>query len=221
MAAWKAIAVGVVLRAPAVEHRASGRRRRRTRLFGRHDHARVHVHGRHVRVLRMRDQRDAGRPEARDRPRRRESARGTPARTRRCTVETCTPTFSKTRPCMIDMTPPPPGAPVWSVRCQGVRTKRPGRAIRERGARWQRHAPALRRPRRSRRAAPRTSAPRGASDRQEAPAAGRFRSCLTSRPVMINRLAQGLRRKKRSSPLPSFIGRNTVIRCNVEHPHRD
>ena len=47
------------------------------------------------------------------------------------TVEQCTPTFSNTRPCIIDMTPPPPGSPVWSVRCQGVRTKRPaGRSAR-------------------------------------------------------------------------------------------
>src|SRR4249919_3449900 len=42
-----------------------------------------------------------------------------------CTVEQCTPTFSKTRPCIIAITPPPPGAPPWSVRCHGVRTKRP------------------------------------------------------------------------------------------------
>ena len=41
------------------------------------------------------------------------------------TVETCTPTFSNTRPFIIDMTPPPPGPPLWSVRLQGVRTKRP------------------------------------------------------------------------------------------------
>src|SRR6185437_16493695 len=46
-----------------------------------------------------------------------------------CTVEQCTPTFSNTRPCIIAMTPPPPGWPVWSVRFHGVRTKRPaGRA---------------------------------------------------------------------------------------------
>src|ERR1043165_6582694 len=43
-----------------------------------------------------------------------------------CTVETCTPTFSNTRPFIIDMTPPPPGLPEWSVRAHGVRTKRPG-----------------------------------------------------------------------------------------------
>jgi hypothetical protein len=28
-----------------------------------------------------------------------------------CTVEQCTPTFSNTRPLIIDMTPPPPGLP--------------------------------------------------------------------------------------------------------------
>ena len=40
-----------------------------------------------------------------------------------CTVEVCTPTFSKTRPCIIDMIPPPP---LPSSRCHGVRSKRPG-----------------------------------------------------------------------------------------------
>jgi hypothetical protein len=29
-----------------------------------------------------------------------------------CTVEQCTPTFSNTRPFMIDITPPPPFAPL-------------------------------------------------------------------------------------------------------------
>src|SRR5215207_7928254 len=43
-----------------------------------------------------------------------------------CTVETWTPTFSKTRPFMRLMTPPPPGAPVWSLRCHGLRAQRPG-----------------------------------------------------------------------------------------------
>ena len=43
-----------------------------------------------------------------------------------CTVETCTPTFSNTRPRIIDMTPPPPGAPLWSLRSHGLRSKRPG-----------------------------------------------------------------------------------------------
>ena len=40
-----------------------------------------------------------------------------------CTVEVWTPTFSKTRPCIIDMMPPPP---LPSSRCHGVRSKRPG-----------------------------------------------------------------------------------------------
>ena len=66
--------------------------------FAGDDHARVHVHGRHIGVLRMRDQRDARGPEARVAPRRRGSACGTRARTRRCTVEVWTPTFSNTRP---------------------------------------------------------------------------------------------------------------------------
>ena len=43
-----------------------------------------------------------------------------------CTVEMLTPTFSNTRPFMIDMVPPPPGAPSWLVRCQLLRSNRPG-----------------------------------------------------------------------------------------------
>ena len=50
-----------------------------------------------------------------------------------CTVEQCTPTFSNSRPYIIDITPPPPGLPVWSARSHGVRTKRPARAGIERG----------------------------------------------------------------------------------------
>src|SRR5262245_4791043 len=42
------------------------------------------------------------------------------------TAEIWTPTFSNTRPCIIDITPPPPGAPLWSVRFQGVRVNTPG-----------------------------------------------------------------------------------------------
>ncbi len=34
-------------------------------------------------------------------------------------VEILTPTFSNTRPVMVDMTPPPPGAPLESGRCHG------------------------------------------------------------------------------------------------------
>ena len=41
------------------------------------------------------------------------------------TVETCTPTFSNTRPAIMAIVPPPPSPPVWSVRCQGFRSNRP------------------------------------------------------------------------------------------------
>jgi len=44
------------------------------------------------------------------------------------TVEVWTPTFSNRRPRMSAMVPPPPGAPVWSVRAQGWRSNRPGPA---------------------------------------------------------------------------------------------
>ncbi len=38
-----------------------------------------------------------------------------------CTVETWTPTFSKKRPCIIPITPPPPAS-----RVQGFSSNRPG-----------------------------------------------------------------------------------------------
>ena len=64
MAAWKATRVGIVLRAAAVEHRRQVGAAAEPGLGG-HDEARVHVHGRHMRVVRMRDQRNARGPEAR------------------------------------------------------------------------------------------------------------------------------------------------------------
>ena len=42
------------------------------------------------------------------------------------TVDVCTPAFSKKRPRRIPMRPPPPGAPSWLSRVQGLRSKRPG-----------------------------------------------------------------------------------------------
>ena len=72
------------------------------------------------------------------------------------TVETCTPTFSNTRPLSIDMTPPPPGAPA------GIGA-RPGACARNARplASCAAHSPAIRpraprTPRRCRRAAIRT-----------------------------------------------------------------
>ena len=56
--------IGVLLRAPGGEHRRQVAAAAEP-PFGRHHEARVHVRGRHVRVVRMRDERDAGRPEAR------------------------------------------------------------------------------------------------------------------------------------------------------------
>ena len=43
-----------------------------------------------------------------------------------CTVEVWQPTFSNTRPDISAMTPPPPSSPLFSLRAQGVLTKRPG-----------------------------------------------------------------------------------------------
>ena len=56
--------VGIVLGAAAVENRREVGAAAEPRLAG-DDEARVHVHRRHVRIVRMRDQRNAGRPEAR------------------------------------------------------------------------------------------------------------------------------------------------------------
>ena len=64
MAAWNATRVGIVLRAAAVEHRRQVRAAAEPGL-GRDDEARVHVHRRHVRIVQVRDQRDARGPEAR------------------------------------------------------------------------------------------------------------------------------------------------------------
>ena len=64
MAAWKATRVGVVLRAAAVEHRRQIGAAAEPGLAG-DDMTGVHVYGRHVRILRMRNQRNAGGPEAR------------------------------------------------------------------------------------------------------------------------------------------------------------
>ena len=56
--------VGIVLRAALVQHRRQVGAAAEPGL-GRHHETRVHVHGRHVRIVQMRDQRDAGGPEAR------------------------------------------------------------------------------------------------------------------------------------------------------------
>ena len=101
---------------------ASGRRRRRTTPAG-HDHAGVHVDGRHVRVpgglsARCRRPRSAGPP------RRRESPCGTPPKMavdgRDVDADLLEDPAVEHR-----MTPPPPSRR-GSLRSQGVRTKRPG-----------------------------------------------------------------------------------------------
>ena len=56
--------VGIVLGAAAVQHRRQVRAAAEPR-FRRHDEARVHVHGRHMRIAHVGDDRNAGRPEAR------------------------------------------------------------------------------------------------------------------------------------------------------------
>ena len=115
--------VGIVLRCAGGRASASDRRRRRTiaatsppcgcscarpARWGSTD----------ARSAKCRSPRSAGLP------RRRASACGIRARIRRSTVEVWTPTFSKTRPCIIDMMPPPP---LPSSRCQGVLLEPAGR----------------------------------------------------------------------------------------------
>ncbi len=56
--------IGIVLRAAPVEHRRQVGAAAEPPARG-HHHARVHVHGRHVGIVRVRDQRNAARPEAR------------------------------------------------------------------------------------------------------------------------------------------------------------
>jgi hypothetical protein len=63
-ALWKADRIRVFLGAAPVEHRGEVGAAAEPPAR-RHHHAGVHVHGRHVRVLRMGDQRNARRPEAR------------------------------------------------------------------------------------------------------------------------------------------------------------
>ena len=87
-----------------------------------HDEARVHVHRRHMRIVQMRDQRDARGPEARVLDRRRGCPCGTRARTRRARSRQCTPTFSNTRPRIIDHH-------AAAARRAGVIGARPGLAL--------------------------------------------------------------------------------------------
>ncbi len=81
---------------------------------GRHHQAGVHVHGRHIADCADGRSARCPRPRSAGLRRRRGSPCGIPARTRRCTVEQCTPTFSNTPPCISAITPPPPAHAEWS-----------------------------------------------------------------------------------------------------------
>ena len=74
--------VGIALRAATVEHRGEVGAAAEP-CFCRNDKARVHVHRRHMRIVQVRDQRDARGPEARVVGGARESPCGIPARIRR------------------------------------------------------------------------------------------------------------------------------------------
>ena len=126
MAAWKVRRVGVLLRAARVEHRREVGAAAEPPLAGHHD-ARVHVHGRHVRVHGMGDERDAGGPEARVLRRRRGSACGTRVRTRR-TRSRCgrRPSRTRGRASGWHDAAAALGRRCGPFRSQGVRTKRPG-----------------------------------------------------------------------------------------------
>ncbi len=116
--------VGIVLGAAGIEHRREVSAAAEPGLGGHHE-ARVHVHGRHVRVVQVGDQRDARRPEPRigvgagnvlagirGRTRR---ARSSNARRPSRTPGRASSTSRRRRR----------GRRRGSVRCQGVRSKRP------------------------------------------------------------------------------------------------
>jgi hypothetical protein len=116
--------IGVGLGAAVVEHRGEVGAAAEP-LAGGYHHAGVHVHRRHMRIGRVGDQRNAGGPEPGS-----SSAPGIWARNSGenspWTVEVWTPTFSNSRPFMIDMVPPPP-AP--SSRCQGCARSGPASPV--------------------------------------------------------------------------------------------
>ena len=155
IAAWKSMRVGIVLACAGGRAPASDRRRRRTTASssppcacscGRPGRA-GSTDGRSARC---RPPRSAG-------PRRRRgSAPRNSGENSPWTVETWTPTFSKTRPCIIAMTPPPPSAPAWSVRCQGVAREAAGASRRDAKGAGGLVLERLEARRRSGRAAPRT-----------------------------------------------------------------
>ena len=153
--------VGIVLRAAPIEHRRQIGAAAEPGL-GRHHEAGVHVHRRHVRIVQMGDQRDARRPE----PRVVGGAGNLLAEFGRELAEHGRDSGrrpSRTRgPCIIDITPPPPGR-------AAVVGAAPRRAHESAGARCRRAArrpaarpPAPRTPRRCRRAVARTRRARAA-----------------------------------------------------------
>ena len=132
--------VGVLLRAPRVEHRREVGAAAEPG-FRRHDEAGVHVHRRHVRDSADARSAKCREPKSADRPRRRGSHCGIPARTRRTRSRRARRPFrtrarasspSRRRrqgrrlPAQHSTTLPP----VWSVRCHAVRLNRPaGRSL--------------------------------------------------------------------------------------------
>ena len=83
------------------------------------------------------------------------------------TVETCTPTFSNTRPFIIDMTPPPPGGAGVIAAAPGRAHEPAGGVVRRVGARRSAARPrAPRTPCRCRRAGARTRRARGTCARR-------------------------------------------------------
>ena len=123
-------------------------------------------------LCRMRDQRDAGGPEARIGVGAREFPCGIRARTRRARSSNARrPSRTRGRASSPSRRRRP-AAPVWSVRCQGVRSKRPA-ARSASGAPAAARPRAPRTPRRCRRAGARTRRGRGPCESSSVAASGR------------------------------------------------
>ena len=100
--------------------------------LGGDQHPRIEMRGRNARALHMRDQRDAARPETRILSHPGSGARNSGVNSPH-TVETFTPTFSKTRPRIRLITPPPPAVPSGVGRA--TRCMRTGPPAAQRGGR--------------------------------------------------------------------------------------
>ena len=117
--------VRILLRPASIEHRGEIGAAAEPGLR-RHHEAGVHVDGRHVRIPRMGDQRDAGGPETRVLI----GAWNLAAKFRRELAvhgrDVNADFLEHAARASSTWSPPPPGLPLWSRRSQGLRSNRPG-----------------------------------------------------------------------------------------------